>query len=79
MCVKSVELTCTRTFTKTHDIRSIIVSLPDMVDIKEDLLVAWRDNVPNILKNYSDILYKSLNRYTGESKNYKLYCFNIKM
>eukprot|EP00092_Neocalanus_flemingeri_P072972 GFUD01089928.1.p1 GENE.GFUD01089928.1~~GFUD01089928.1.p1 ORF type:complete len:970 (+),score=206.26 GFUD01089928.1:1-2910(+) len=65
MCVKSVELTCTRTFTKTHDIRSIIGSLPAM-DIKEDLIVAWRENVPDILKNYSDIFYKGLNRYTGE-------------
>ena len=64
MCVKSVELTCTRTYTKTHDIKQIIVSLPDM-DIKEDLLVAWRENVPDILKNYSEILYKGLNRYTG--------------
>ena len=66
MCVKSVELTCTRTFTKTHDIRSIIGRLPNMEGIKEDLLVAWVDNVPNILNNYSDILYKSLNRYTGK-------------
>ena len=65
MCVKSVELTCTRSYTKTHDIRSIIVSLPDM-DIKEDLLVAWRENVPNILKTYSDMMYKGLNRYTGD-------------
>ena len=65
MCVKSVELTCTRSYTKTHDIRSIIVSLPDM-DIKEDLLVAWRENVPDILKNYSDMMYKGLNRYTGD-------------
>lgn len=66
MCVKSVELTCTRTFTKTHDIRSIIGKLPNMEGIKEDLQVAWVDNVPNIMNNYSDILYKSLNRYTGE-------------
>ena len=66
MCVKSVELTCTRTYTKTHDIRSIIVSLPDM-DIKEDLLVAWRENVPNVLKNYSDMMYKGLNSYTGDT------------
>ena len=64
MCVKSVELTCTRTYTKTHDIRNIIGSLPAM-DIKEDLLEAWQKNVPDIFKNYSDILYKSLNRYTG--------------
>ena len=36
------------------------------MDIKEDLLVAWRENVPDILKNYSDMMYKGLNRYTGD-------------
>ena len=64
MCVKSVELTCRRTFTRTHDILNIIMSLPD-IDIKPDLVVAWSQNVPEILKKYQDILYKNLNSYSG--------------
>ena len=64
MCVKSVELTCRRTFTRTHDILNIILSLPD-IDIKPDLVVAWSKNVPEILKKYQDILYKNLNSYSG--------------
>ena len=65
LCVKSVELTCSRYYTKSHDIKSIIISLPKDMDIREDLLIAWRDNMPSIFNNYSDMLYRGLNNYTG--------------
>ena len=59
---KAVELTFEPSFTKTHDIHQIILSLPNK--IKEGLMELWRQ-VPSVIHEYTQIMYKGLNQNFG--------------
>lgn len=61
-----MELTCNPTFTKTHMIESLILSLPS--NLRDDLLNCW-SSIPNsaIYRDYSLAMYKGLNSNSGRS------------
>ena len=55
-----MELTFEPSFTKTHNIHQIILSLPN----KEGLIELWRQ-VPSLIHEYTQIMYKGLNQNFG--------------
>ena len=65
--VKSVELTCNRQPTTTHDIPPVLARLPQDWEITEDLKAAWA-TWPGSLRVYAD-LSRGLNQHTGTNFN----------
>ena len=54
---KAIQMTFTAKATKTHDIRTIIKSLPVTASVKSQLLAAWNNLATRIIKNYSSMMY----------------------
>ena len=70
--VKAVELTFSSVFTRSHDVRTIISSLPqDSGGVRQSLLEAWSRPASSILQDYTNIMYCGLNIPTGENNSQK--------
>ena len=68
--VKAVELTFKSVFTRTHEVGTILSSLPpDSGGVRQSLLEAWSSPASFILHSYANIMYKGLNNPTGEDNN----------
>ena len=65
--VKAVELTFQSVFTRTHEVRAIISSLPTDSGVRDSLLEAWSRPASYILHDYTGIMYSGLNSSTGEN------------
>ena len=65
--VKAVELTFNSVFTKNHDVRPIISSLPPDSSVRQSLLAAWNNPASFILHDYTPVMYSGLNNNTGNN------------
>ena len=70
--VKAVELTFQSVFTRTHEVRAIISSLPTDSGVRDSLLEAWSSPIAFILHGYSGIMYSGLNSPNGENNSCKI-------
>ena len=67
--MKAVELTFQSVFTRNHEVRQIISSLPADSAVRKSLLEAWSSPASYILNDYTSIMYSGLNRSTGEDNS----------
>ena len=67
-----MELTFQSVFTRTHEVRPIISSLPADSAVRDSLLEAWSRPASYILHDYTSIMYIGLNSSTGENNNRKM-------
>ena len=70
--MKAVELTFQSVFTRTHELRPIINSLPADSAVRASLLEAWSRPASYILHDYTGIMYSGLNSSTGENNRRKM-------
>ena len=74
--VKAVELSFKSVFTRTHELRAILRSLPPDSAVRQTLLEAWSSPASSILQDYAGIMYSGLNNPSGENNSRKMkICF----
>ena len=72
-----MELTFQSVFTRTHEVRPIISSLPADSVVRASLLEAWSRPSAFILHDYAELMYTGLNSSTGENNSRNIIINNI--